>query len=205
MSIPGCSGRDDPATSSHDPCCQALPVKINPGEHYVTRNSGEVIVTVLGSCVAACIRDPVAGVGGMNHFMLPESASGSWDGAPGSLRYGNFAMERLLADICSRGGHPERLEVKVFGGADMIGSTVLIGARNADFVEAYLRGKGLPIAAAHLRGDLARRIRYYPLTGRVLMQEMPREETAPAAQIAGWHAPPRGETESGHAGNPGER
>lgn len=163
----------EPAARPGEP---TVPVKVNPGEHYVTRNADEMIITVLGSCIAACIRDPIAGVGGMNHFMLPESSNGLWNGQPGSLRYGNFAMERLLADIFCCGGHPDRLEVKVFGGADMIGTGALIGARNADFVEAFLRGRRLPIVAAHLRGWHARRIHYFPLTGRVLMQEMPRED-----------------------------
>jgi chemotaxis protein CheD len=178
MTTPG-SSDDDPALRGHDPCGAPTAVKINPGEHYVTRNAAEMIVTVLGSCVAACIRDPVAGVGGMNHFMLPESPSGTWGGRSASLRYGNFAMERLVNDILALGGRRDRLEVKVFGGAGMIDGAN-IGPRNADFVEAYLREQGLPIAAAHLRGDHARRIHYFPLTGRVLMQEMPREEAGTA-------------------------
>ena len=134
-----------------------------------------MIVTVLGSCIAACIRDPIAQVGGMNHFMLPESDDGAWGAASASLRYGNFAMERLINDILCRGGHRSRLEIKVFGGARMIGNTALIGPQNADFVEAYLKDEGLPIAAAHLRGAHARRVHYFPLTGRVRMLEMPRD------------------------------
>src|SRR3954470_1398717 len=77
---------------------QEMRIRVNPGGHYVT-SGNELLVTVLGSCVAACIRDPVAGVGGMNHFMLPESDSGKWGIASASMRFGNFAMEQLINDI----------------------------------------------------------------------------------------------------------
>jgi chemotaxis protein CheD len=172
-------------------------IKIDPGGHYVTRNNNEMIVTVLGSCVAACIRDPMAQVGGMNHFMLPESDHGNWGAASASLRYGNFAMERLINDILCRGGHRSRLEIKVFGGARMIGSGAQIGPQNADFVESYLRDEGLPIAAAHLRGDHARRVHYFPLTGQVRMLEMPRVESGLAAIEMGYGASLRREAPAG--------
>lgn len=147
-------------------------IKIGPGEHYVTRQPDELIVTVLGSCVAACIRDPLAGIGGMNHFMLPESETGKWGLGSANLRYGNFAMERLINDILIGGGHRSRLEVKVFGGAAMIGSGAAIGHKNASFVEAYLKAERMPIAASHLRGESARRIDYAPRGGKVMMLEM---------------------------------
>jgi chemotaxis protein CheD len=82
----------------HDPHFNATAVKLLPGDHYVTGLAEEMIVTVLGSCVAACIRDALAGVGGMNHFMLPESRDGRWGSASANLRYGNFAMETLIND-----------------------------------------------------------------------------------------------------------
>jgi chemotaxis protein CheD len=154
---------------------EAARVRINPGGHYVTTGE-ETLITVLGSCVAACIRDPVARVGGMNHFMLPTSDSGNWGIASASMRFGNFAMEKLINDILWRGGRRYNLEIKVFGGAVIIGSGAPVGLRNADFVEAYLREEGLPIAAKDLRGMHARRIHYEPLTGRVRMLEMPRAE-----------------------------
>jgi chemotaxis protein CheD len=149
-------------------------IRINPGGHYVTAGGDETLVTVLGSCVAACIRDPFAKVGGMNHFMLPQSDDGAWGIASASLRFGNFAMERLINDILGHGGSRHNLEIKVFGGASIIGSGAQIGMRNADFVETYLRQEGLPIAAANLRGAHARRIHYYPVNGLVRMLEMPR-------------------------------
>lgn len=147
-------------------------IKIGPGEHYVTQKPGEVIITVLGSCVAACIRDPLAKVGGMNHFMLPESSSGTWGQSSATMRYGNFAMEQLVNDILRAGGMRSRLEVKVFGGAAMISGGAAIGHQNADFVETYLQDEGMPIAARHLRGGHARRIDYDPLSGKVMMLEM---------------------------------
>ncbi len=164
-------------------------IKIGPGDHYVTRKTEEMILTVLGSCVAACIRDPVAGVGGMNHFMLPESASGNWGNASASLRYGNFAMERLINDLLCRGGKRGRLEVKVFGGAAMSeGGGADVGRRNADFVEAYLQAEGLPITARHLRGRHARRVHYFPLTGRVLLRELQIEASEISVAEAGYQA-----------------
>ena len=154
---------------------EAAKVRINPGGHYVTTGD-EILVTVLGSCVAACIRDPFAGVGGMNHFMLPQSYSGNWGIVSASMRFGNFAMEKLINDILLRGGRRSSLEIKVFGGAVIIGAGAQVGLRNADFVETYLREEGLPIAAQSLRGLHARRIHYEPRTGRVRMLEMPRAE-----------------------------
>jgi chemotaxis protein CheD len=155
-------------------------IRINPGGHYVTSSDSEMLVTVLGSCVAACIRDPFAKVGGMNHFMLPQSENGIWGIASASLRFGNFAMERLINDILRRGGSRHNLEIKVFGGGSIIAEGAQIGLRNAEFVETYLREEGLPIAAADLRGAHARRIHYYPFSGLVRMLEMRRAEPAVA-------------------------
>ena len=87
-------------------------IKIGPGEHYVTQQKGVTIVTVLGSCVAACIRDPLAGVGGMNHFMLPESDTGVWGGISANMRYGNHAMEELINDIMRQGGQRNGSKLK---------------------------------------------------------------------------------------------
>lgn len=160
-----------------DPRFDAIAVKVFPGEHFVTANPDEMLVTILGSCVTACIRDPLAGVGGMNHFMLPEAMGGGWDTASGSMRYGNVAMERLINDILNRGGIRQRLEIKVFGGGNVMkGATSNIGHRNADFVETYLLAENLPINAHHLRGNLPRRVHYFPSTGRVMLLELQRTE-----------------------------
>lgn len=160
-------------------------VKVAPGEHYVTSARDEMIVTVLGSCVAACIRDPVVHVGGLNHFMLPASLSGSWGGVTKSLRYGNFAMERLINDILVRGGRRERLEVKVFGGANVLNIDTAIGRQNAEFVEAYLEAESLSVAARHLYGQNPRRIHYFPVTGEVQMLELRRQIDLDVVEIEG--------------------
>jgi chemotaxis protein CheD len=171
-------------------------VRINPGGHYVTTGA-EILVTVLGSCVAACIRDARARVGGMNHFMLPESDSGVWGKASSSMRFGNFAMEELINAILSRGGRRDSLEIKLFGGAAIIGNSAQIGTRNAEFVESYLREEDLPIAAADLRGAHARRIHYDPMSGRVRMLEMPRAEIIVAKAECSYGAAIRDEPVAG--------
>lgn len=147
-------------------------VKVGPGEHHVTTDPEVRIVTVLGSCVAACIRDPQAGVGGLNHFMLPDSAKGAWDDMPGSLRYGNFAMDRLIDDILRRGGRRDRLEIKLFGAAWMGPERNSVGTRNALFAKAYLRENRLNMLCGDLGGTRARRIVYEALSGKVFMLEL---------------------------------
>jgi len=161
-----------------DNSLDAYVVKVLPGEHYVTRASDEAITTVLGSCVAACIRDPVAGVGGMNHFMLPGEVRGTWSGATNEMRYGQFAMEKLINDIMRCGGRRERLEVKLFGGANVMNSSMKIGDSNAAFVLSFMATEGLTVAAQDLGGDVARRINYFPLTGRVFRLELRRQPDA---------------------------
>jgi chemotaxis protein CheD len=91
------------ARTYRDPDFDAIAVKIFPGDHYVTTNPDEMLVTVLGSCVSAGIRDPQVRIGGMNHFMLPEGRADGWDSVSASLRYGNVAMERLINDILAHG------------------------------------------------------------------------------------------------------
>jgi chemotaxis protein CheD len=167
-----------------DPRFDAMAVKVFPGEHYVTADVDEMLVTILGSCVTACIRDPLTGIGGMNHFMLPEAAGGGgWDSASASMRYGNVAMERLINDILARGCTRQRLEIKVFGGGNVMGGTANIGHRNADFVEEYLFAENLPIVASHLRGNLPRRVHYFPATGKVMLLELQRTEQEAVARV----------------------
>jgi chemotaxis protein CheD len=171
------AGQTTEARRYRDPRFDAMAIKVFPGEHYVTGEADEMLVTILGSCVTACIRDPLLGIGGMNHFMLPEAVgSGGWDSASASMRYGNVAMERLINDILARGGVRQRLEIKVFGGGNVMGGTANIGHRNAEFVEDYLAAENLAIAASHLRGHLPRRVHYFPISGKVLLLELQRTE-----------------------------
>jgi chemotaxis protein CheD len=151
-----------------DNAASAWMIKVFPGEFYVTRKPDEVVLTVLGSCVAACIRDPLLGIGGMNHFMLPSHNSGDWGGDLQSTRFGNFAMEKLINELIKAGCTRERMEIKVFGGANVTESSNAVGSDNCAFVLRYLEAEGLRCAAQDLGGTLPRRINYYPATGRVV-------------------------------------
>jgi chemotaxis protein CheD len=152
----------------YDPTFRATAVKILPGECYVTADPAEMLVTVLGSCVAACLFDPAEGVGGMNHFMLPSSVDGYWGETAAAMRYGNFAMERLIGDVLAAGARREQLQVKVFGGAAFT-SSHSVGPQNAAFVERYLRDAGLPIAAQLLRPPHPLRVHFVPASGRAFV------------------------------------
>ena len=138
-------------------------VHVGQGEHYVTSDRDVVLSTVLGSCVAMCLRDPVAGVGGMNHFLLPEGAGAGTDAG---RRYGAYAMELLINDVLKAGGRRDRLEAKLFGGARMFGGLSDVGASNAAFAEKFLRDEGIPVVGSSLGGLAARRVQYWPTTGR---------------------------------------
>jgi chemotaxis protein CheD len=151
-----------------DPTAGAWTVKVFPGEFYITKKSDEVLQTVLGSCVAACIRDPAKGIGGMNHFMLPQHKSGAWGGDLRSTRFGNFAMEKLINELIKGGCARERMEIKVFGGGNVTDTSNAIGSDNAEFVLQYLAAEGLRCSAQDLGGTLPRRIHYYPANGRVV-------------------------------------
>lgn len=154
---------------------QVYVARILPGEYYVT-TAKEMISTVLGSCVSACIRDIKAGVGGMNHFMLPQD-SGQALGSEGcvttSTRYGSYAMEHMINDILANGGRRENLEIKLFGGGGVLPSMTNVGSRNIKFVHEYLRMEGFPIAAEDLGGNYPRKVLYFPVSGRALMRKMP--------------------------------
>lgn len=150
--------------------------KILPGEYYVTRGQ-EMVVTVLGSCVSACIRDTSTGVGGMNHFMLPANqgnGAGSWDeaGFGTSTRYGNFAMERLINDILKYGGKRQFLEVKIFGGGKILANMTDIGTKNINFVRSYINTEGLRLVASDVGDIHPRKVYYVPATGKVLMKKL---------------------------------
>jgi chemotaxis protein CheD len=151
----------------------ALPwrlVHVTQGESIVIADPSRALSTVLGSCIAACVRDPLTGIGGMNHFLLPADLSA--DGAGGaSLRYGVNAMEALLNQVAAKASVERRgLEIKVFGGANVQAALGPVGHRNADFIEEFLRHEGLPIAASHLRGAKARKVVFHPDSGKVMMR-----------------------------------
>lgn len=157
-------------------------VKLLPNEYYVTTDD-MVLSTVLGSCVAACVRDSTAGVGGMNHFMLPDDG-GSSGAASASMRYGAYAMEMLLNELLKAGARRERLEAKVFGGGAVLANMTLlnIGDRNADFVLRYLHMEQVRVTAQDLRGSLPRRVSYFPRSGKVMVRKLHRINDAAQVQ-----------------------
>ena len=146
--------------------------KILPGEYYFT-GKNMLIVTVLGSCVSACIRDRVSGLVGMNHFMLPD---GGDSGSPvsASMRYGTFAMEVLINDLLKAGARREHLEAKVFGGGAVLrGFTAMnVGERNAAFVMSFLKTERIPVLAEDLNDIYPRKVYFFPKTGRVLVKKL---------------------------------
>ena len=126
------------------------------------------IRTVLGSCIAACLFDPEEGIGGMNHFMLPDESGDGQD----SARYGTHAMELLINQIMQLGGKRNRLKAKIFGGADVLSLAMpglSIGQRNVDFVQRFLDLEGIPIVAHRLRGNNGLRVHFFTETGRALV------------------------------------
>ena len=136
--------------------------------------SGEdlVMTTLLGSCVAACMRDPVAGVGGMNHFLLP--GGGDDQSRSRSESYGLYLMELLINGLLKTGARRERLEVKLFGGARTVSGLSDIGAKNAAFAKTFLQVEGITFAGGDLGGESGRRIEYWPHSGRarqILMEK----------------------------------
>jgi chemotaxis protein CheD len=150
--------------------------KILPGELYVS-TQGEMIATVLGSCVSACIRDRKLGIGGMNHFMLPEQnehSSDVWGSNPvtQNSRYGTWAMEFLINEILKRGGRKENMEIKLFGGGQIIASMTDIGQRNILFAYNYLANEGLTVSAADVGDVFARKVLYFPDTGAVKVRRI---------------------------------
>jgi chemotaxis protein CheD len=150
--------------------CEAA--KILPGEYYFT-NKDMLIVTVLGSCVSACIRDRTTGLGGMNHFMLPD---GGGDGSPvsASARYGTYAMEILINDLLKAGAKRENLEAKVFGGGAVLkGFTAInVGERNAAFVLNFLKTERIRVVAEDLNDIHPRKVYFFPRTGKVLVKKL---------------------------------
>ena len=163
-------------------------VKIFPGEFYVTDKPDETLVTVLGSCVAACIRDPRLGIGGMNHFMLPQVRSGGWGRDSESARFGNFAMEKLINELMKMGCARESLEIKVFGGGNVTDSNIAVGSNNAQFALRYLEAERLRCVAQDLGGRFPRRIHYSPTTGRVVRRLLASDASSAVARDELEHA-----------------
>jgi chemotaxis protein CheD len=151
----------------------AQAAKILPGEYYATTRD-MLIVTVLGSCVSACIRDRSSGVGGMNHFMLPERDGDADDPLSTSARYGTYAMEMLINHLMKLGARRQNFEAKVFGGGNVLKGFTSnnVGARNSDFVLQYLQTERIPLIAQDLLDIFPRKVYFFPKTGRVLVKKL---------------------------------
>ena len=147
--------------------------KILPGEYYVTKRN-MVLVTVLGSCVAACMRDRVSGIGGMNHFMLPDMIRDENDPTSVSARYGAYAMEMMINQLLKMGARRSNLEAKIFGGGDVMRGMVTanMGERNAEFALDYLHAEGIAVVGQDLLEDYARKVYFFPNSGRVLVKKI---------------------------------
>lgn len=153
---------------------KAAPAQIEaPRTHYVRQGELKVLAagdddwvgTLLGSCVALCLRDPFTGVGGLNHFLLPTGGQAGLDQA--STRYGGYAIEMLINGMMRLGGERRRFEAKIFGGAKMMNMGGRgIGAQNVDFVREFCELEEIPVLAADVRGENARKLLYQPSSGR---------------------------------------
>lgn len=168
--------RDEPASSPnlyYDSAFELEAAKILPGEYYVTKRD-MVLVTVLGSCVAACIRDKVSGMGGMNHFMLPDLANDNNLPTSQAARYGVYAMEMMINQLLKLGAKRENLEAKLFGGASVLKgfSANNVGERNAEFALKYLQRENIAIASSDLLETYPRKVYFFPSSGRVLVKKI---------------------------------
>jgi chemotaxis protein CheD len=151
--------------------------KLLPGDYYVTCED-EVLDTVLGSCVSACIRNPRLRIGGMNHFMLPRPsgrADDTWDSLAGrATRYGSASMEQLINRILRAGGSRDELEVKIFGGGRVLMALSDVGQHNVSFVREYLKKEGLRVTSEDVGRDCPRHVQYFPMSGRVRVRHLTR-------------------------------
>lgn len=152
-------------------------VHVIQGQFETCDKPETVLTTVLGSCVAACLFDPVARIGGMNHFLLPESNSGS----SSAVVFGAQAMELLINDLLKRGAVKSRLKAKLFGGANVLSGLSDIGSRNSEFAENYLRLEGIDCVGMSLRGFQARRVRFSPVDGRASQKLISEDVVEPVA------------------------
>jgi len=154
-------------------------VKVLPGEFFVSTDD-IVLSTVLGSCVAACIWDRTAGIGGMNHFMLPGDSGKEVDPIGLAGRYGAFAMEQLINELIKRGGRKVNFEAKLFGGGHVMRNftSLNVGERNAGFVLEFLRTEEIRVASQDLLDIHPRRVVFFPTTGRALCKKLARADAS---------------------------
>ena len=161
-----------------DPSQGCMTVKVLPGEFYVSAQE-EMVSTVLGSCVSACIHDVRRGIGGMNHFMLPEPVGerDSWSSTVGrAARYGSDAMEQLINAILKAGGQRADMRVKVFGGGRVLARMSDVGQRNIEFVQRYIAAEKLILVASDLGDVFPRQVQFFPQSGRARVRLLRRTD-----------------------------
>lgn len=151
-------------------------VHIIQGEYKVVNDPNIVLSTILGSCVAACLRDPMAGVGGMNHFLLPGSANPA-SGGGDATRYGVHLMELLINGLLKKGARRDRIEAKIFGGAKTIATFSNVGEQNATFAMQFLRDEGIKVVGSSTGGEHGRKLEFWPVSGRARQYPLTGAET----------------------------
>ncbi len=163
-----------------DPQLNSLVRSIQPGEFAVTDRANLALGTLLGSCVSACICDPEAAIGGLNHFLLPVDKAQNDRPDTSAARYGVQAMELLINEILKNGGKRSRLEAKLFGGANMMSGSEAgrVGARNQAFSLEFLEREDIPVIASDLGGASPRRVFFKPAANKVLVLKPERSDTA---------------------------
>jgi chemotaxis protein CheD len=149
-------------------------ISVVQGDYGVSRDPSVVLASILGSCVAACVRDPVTGIGGMNHFLLPGEQSG--DPLNSAQRYGVHLMELLVNALLREGASRSRLEAKLFGGASVLASHFDVGARNGEFALRFLREEGIKVTSLSLGGTRGRKVEFWPVSGRARQLFMPESQ-----------------------------
>jgi chemotaxis protein CheD len=141
-------------------------VSIVQGENAVVSEAGVVVTTLLGSCVAACLYDPVAKVGGMNHFLLGEPGADHLPAAGDMQRYGVHAMELMINAMMAKGAMRNRLRAHLYGGANIVSGLGSIGSSNAAFARRFMEAEGIAMGHCDLGGTSARKIEFLPYEGR---------------------------------------
>jgi chemotaxis protein CheD len=142
-------------------------IHVNQGEHCVSGDTEVCLTAILGSCISICLHDTTAKVGGMNHFLLPENPESVHDMHG---RYGAYLAELLINDLMAVGAIKSRLEAKVFGGGKMFKGLRDVGAANAAFAKKFLMDEGIPILGGSTEGTRARRVEFWPATGRAFQK-----------------------------------
>ena len=149
-------------------------INVLPGEYKITAKKDEVISTLLGSCISACMRCSETGIGGLNHFLLPSVKGRNLEQGDKAMRYGDYAMETLIGSIIRAGGKRDCLEVKIFGGANMYDTEARapVGRSNIQFVLDFVHSEGISLLAEDIGGVRGRKIYFHPASGKVKVQRL---------------------------------